>query len=189
MKITIKIIICLIITIFIVTFVGNVSLAKINSDNKPFYVGVTYCGSPVQAAKELIDNVKGYTNLFVLQSGTLQWNISAMDEIGDYTIASDLNYAVSGGTGNTVGLTVWLNGAKERWGEQFIGIYYNDEPGGKMLDTSVILEKTFIEEVHENGRSQSVGDKITKDSSGEISFNDAVNKIRYSYLPDGTVMV
>ncbi|MDR0492890.1 MAG: hypothetical protein LBH74_04545 [Nitrososphaerota archaeon] len=112
-----------------------------------------------------------------------------MAEIGDYVIASDLNYAVSGGTGSTVGLTMWLNDAKERWGEQFIGIYYNDEPGGKMLDTSVTLEKTFIEEVHEDGGSKRISDKITKNSVGEISFDDAVNEIRYSYLPDGTAIV
>ena len=45
-------------------------------------------------AKLLIDKVKGYTNLFVLASGELPDNTTAMTEIGDYAINSGLNYAV-----------------------------------------------------------------------------------------------
>lgn len=36
---------------------------------KPFYVGVTYCGNSTIEAEQLIDKVKDYTNLFVIQSG------------------------------------------------------------------------------------------------------------------------
>ena len=39
------------------------------ASKKPFYVGVTYCGSSTVEAESLIDKVKNYTNLFVLQSG------------------------------------------------------------------------------------------------------------------------
>ena len=38
-------------------------------DQSPFYFGVTYCGNSVGDAKQLIDKVKTYTNLFILQSG------------------------------------------------------------------------------------------------------------------------
>jgi len=162
-----------------------------NRGPEPLYVGVTYCGNSVMEAKELIDEVKDCTNLFVLQSGTLQWNIEAMNEIGDYAIASGLNYTVSGGTGNTVGLTAWLNDAKERWGEQFIGIYYNDEPGGKMLDAHLDLEKMLIQEMTEDGPSNawSILSTINKEAGGKIVFQDPVSRIYYSYLPDGKVTV
>jgi hypothetical protein len=117
-------------------------------EQKPFYVGVTYCGSSIQEAKELIDKVKNYTNLFVLQSGPLMGNIEAMEEIGDYAVASNLNYAVSGSTkiirfySHNKTVSNWLIEAKERWGKQFLGIYYNDEPGGKMLDSTFSFEQT-----------------------------------------------
>jgi uncharacterized protein YxeA len=39
------------------------------ASKKPFYVGVTYCGASTTEAQQLIDKVKNYTNLFVLQSG------------------------------------------------------------------------------------------------------------------------
>lgn len=55
----------------------------------PFYVGVTYCGDSVEEAKLLIDKVKNYTNLFVLQSGTFLSNVKAIEEIGDYAVNRD----------------------------------------------------------------------------------------------------
>ncbi len=70
------------------------------AEQKPFYVGVTYCGNvstsernAVAEAKLLIDRVKNYTNLFVLQSGSLQWNREAR-EICDYAVDSGLNVIV-----------------------------------------------------------------------------------------------
>ena len=47
---------------------------------KPFYVGVTYCGDSVTEAEQLIDSVKNYTNLFVLQSGPLMWDLNASEQ-------------------------------------------------------------------------------------------------------------
>jgi hypothetical protein len=42
----------------------------------PFYVGVTYCGNSAAEAKLLIDRVRNYTNLFVIQSGELEKNLT-----------------------------------------------------------------------------------------------------------------
>ncbi|MDR2707970.1 MAG: hypothetical protein LBB87_04420 [Nitrososphaerota archaeon] len=151
---------------------------------KPFYVGVTYCGDSVQEAKELIDKVKNYTNLFVLQSEPFWWNITILEEIGDYTIASGLNYAVSGGT-STAYVNWWVNDAKERWGEPFIGIYYNDEPGGKMLDAHVTLESTVIHDEFIGG-GISVNETIIKHNMGEITVYD---EKQTTYFPDGTINV
>ncbi|MDR0460499.1 MAG: hypothetical protein LBH62_03545 [Nitrososphaerota archaeon] len=130
----------------------------------PFYVGVTYCGNSVGEAKEFIDKVWGYTNLFVLVSGSLQYNTSAMEEIGNYAVASGLSYAVYGGTRNTAELTTWLLEAKERWREKFIGIYYNDEVGGYMLDQTVFLEIAYPAEEG----NQVPMPKVTKTDKGTI---------------------
>ncbi|MFA5572945.1 MAG: hypothetical protein WDA42_07535, partial [Candidatus Bathyarchaeia archaeon] len=84
----------------------------------------------------LIDKVKGYTNLFVLASGELPDNTTAMTEIGDYAINSGLNYAVYFGIdeASEPQSVQWLDIAHKRWGNQFVGVYYNDEPGGKFLE-------------------------------------------------------
>ncbi|MDR0460500.1 MAG: hypothetical protein LBH62_03550 [Nitrososphaerota archaeon] len=128
--------------------------------SKSFYVGVTYCGNSVEEAKELVFKVKDYTNLFVLQSWHLQRNTAALEEIGDYVVASGLNYAVYSSdkidyyddNGYYYGISVgsetntWANTAKERWQEHFIGIYYRDEPGGCLLDGDLVtLDKTILQ--------------------------------------------
>ena len=53
---------------------------------KPFYVGITYGGSSVAEAEQLIDKVKGYTNLFVVQSDYMQHNLTGMEQVCDYAV-------------------------------------------------------------------------------------------------------
>jgi hypothetical protein len=116
-----KLLIAAIISILLISSIAATSYLYLNRQEeqpqKPFYVGVTYCGSSVQEAKELIDKVKNYTNLFILQSGPLAkgitphditvtekigneysiveiWENAAVNEIGDYACAANLNYAV-----------------------------------------------------------------------------------------------
>jgi hypothetical protein len=107
---------------------------KVSTGNS-FYVGVTYCGESVQEAKELIDKVKNYTNLFTLQTGTITFT-SMIEEIGDYAVAANLSFAVYNSKKFHVSydtsdsrrplsvegeLNNWTNTVKNRWGEQFIG--------------------------------------------------------------------
>jgi hypothetical protein len=104
--------------------------------DQEFYVGVTYGGDNVADAELLIDKVKDYTNLFILVSGDLQRNATALDEIGDYAIAAGLNFAAYFGIidGSRSGAE-WIDTAQQRWGSHFLGVYFYDEPGGKMLDS------------------------------------------------------
>ncbi|MEM2910972.1 MAG: hypothetical protein QW146_00520 [Candidatus Bathyarchaeia archaeon] len=57
---------------FTVALVANFVMVSRDKNSKPFYVGVTFCGNTTTDAKMLVDKVKNYTNLFVLQSGPLQ---------------------------------------------------------------------------------------------------------------------
>ena len=115
------------------------SLVSENKETTQFYVGVTFCGNTTAEAKLLIDRVKNYTNLFVLQSGSLQQNQTAINEIGDYAVASGLNYLVYFGTNNLLFDASWFDTAKQRWGDHFLGVYNGDEPAGKRLDSSTYL--------------------------------------------------
>ena len=112
------------------------------------YVGVTFCGNTAAEAELLIDRVKGYTNLFVLQSGPVSENETATNEICDYATEGGLDIIVFFGDldpatlarqeealGKTVVWRVsWLSTAKQRWGDKLLGVYYYDEPGGNWLD-------------------------------------------------------
>ncbi len=104
----------------------------------PFYVGVSFCGNTTAEAKLLIDKVQGYTNLFVLQSWPVSRNETAVYEVCDYAVAHGLSIIVNLGT-RTDRVTwewqfqVWKNG-EARWGDKFLGAYYDDEPGGAQID-------------------------------------------------------
>ena len=114
----------------------------VTRDNTPrkqadAYVGITYCGDTVQGGKALIDKVKDYTNLFLLNSGTLQRDLDSVTELGDYAIAKGMYFMPYFGNYVQFTLSPWLDSAKQRWGDHFLGVYYADEPAGKMLDSNV----------------------------------------------------
>lgn len=112
----------------------------VNSDSQQvnksvFHVGVSFCGNTTAQAKLLIDRVKGYTNLFVVQSGPVSVNETAMNEIVNYAVISGLDVIVYFGYFNTnySWQVPWLDYAKQQWGIHFLGVYLNDEPGGQTL--------------------------------------------------------
>ena len=86
-------------------------------------------------AKQLIDHVKNYTNLFVLQSGFLK-TYGDITEIGDYAVNAGLKFIFYFGdsSGPAATANMLVENAEERWNSSFLGVYYKDEPGGKILD-------------------------------------------------------
>ena len=107
-----------------------------NKEEIPFYLGVTFCGETTTEAKLLIDQTKDYTNLFVLQSGPISKNESAINEICNYAVESGQNIIVYFGWFdiNHPWQIPWLDYAKNQWEDNFLGVYYYDEPGGTHID-------------------------------------------------------
>jgi hypothetical protein len=134
--------------ILIVVLLGSSLLLHTlnNKQTEQTYIGVAFCGDTVNQAKQLIDRVKDYTNLFVLQSGPLSMDEKATIEICDYATGQGLNIIVYFGDLSprvlaAKGLewrTSFVNSAKDRYGERFLGIYYYDEIGGIHLDTDKV---------------------------------------------------
>ena len=110
-----------------------------NEQNASVYVGVSFCGNTTDQAKLLIDKVKGYTNLFVLDCGInpISQNQSAVQEICDYAVNAGLSIIVNLGTytpRNWSWQIPFLNSAKEKYGDKLLSAYYDDEPSGIPLD-------------------------------------------------------
>lgn len=140
------------------------------------YVGITYCGDKVQDGKALIDKVKDYTNLFILNSGTLQRDLDSVNELGDYAIAKGMYFMPYFGNYVQSTLAPWLDSAKERWGDHFLGVYYADEPAGKMLDSYVEF------------KDQATGNTITKTRYGDI-FIEQPNGVQINYEIEGPIVL
>ena len=131
----------LLVTIATAAFLVPYTLTNKSTETKPFYVGVAFCGNSTSEAKLLIDRVKTYTNLFVLQSFNFSRNETATKEICDYAVAQNLNIIVNflNSASRDSSALAWqlplLRNAKQRWGNRFLGVYFDDEPGGIQLDT------------------------------------------------------
>ena len=102
-----------------------------------FFFGVSFGGNTSSQAKLLIDRVKGYTNFFLINSWDVTINETALNEVCDYAAEADLDFMVFfdfiSHTGYPWHLTGWLDTAKERWENHFLGVYLYDEPGGRQI--------------------------------------------------------
>lgn len=110
-----------------------------------FGVYLAYANTPTGTAKALIDEVSGYTNLFVSGSSLVSATGKWLNETLQYAYDKGL-YFISfppGGTGypgpgsNTT-LVDWFTYAHETWGDHLLGFLTPDidEPAGKQLDVS-----------------------------------------------------
>jgi hypothetical protein len=166
----------IIVTLAISLFAG-VLLSQFNpskgSSIPTAFVGVAYCGNTVSDGKLMIDKVKGYTNLFVLQSGTLQRDFPSIDKLGDYAIAAGMYFLPYFGQVHP-SLLAWVESAKQKWGEHLLGVYYSDEAGGKMLDGYVEF------------KDAATGDTILKTTYGDI-FVTKPNGIEINYELNGII--
>jgi len=137
-------VVCALVAMLLVSFAVNTALAStgssiltIDKEIAPsFYVGVTFGGNTSTEGKLLIDRVKSYTNLFVIQSGPVSKNEAVMTEISEYALDAGLYLIVYFGwfDPQQPWQLPWLNNAKQRWGEKFLGVYFDDEPSGIPLD-------------------------------------------------------
>src|SRR3990170_5287114 len=62
--------------------------------NEELFFGVTFGGNTTSEAKLLIDKVKGYTNLFVVNSWDISENETALTEICEYAVDAKMNVIV-----------------------------------------------------------------------------------------------
>jgi hypothetical protein len=103
------------------------------------YIGVAFGGTTTSQAKLLIDRTKTYNNLFILNAGrnTLSINKTAVTEICDYATNQGLSIIVNLGV-RTKDTQPWqlefFNNSKDRYGDKFLGVYYDDEPMGIPFD-------------------------------------------------------
>jgi hypothetical protein len=112
--------------------------SKNEVSEEEFFFGVSFGGNKTSQAKLLIDRVKGYTNLFLINSWEASINETALNEICEYAVDAELKFMVFFDYLSHIGYPwhlTWLDAAKERWDGEFLGVYLYDEPGGRQIDS------------------------------------------------------
>jgi hypothetical protein len=113
-----------------------------------FFVGVEYAidNYSIEGCKELVDKVKDYTNLFIIDTVGITFDVNNLNKVCDYVYESGLYFMVffislhyQQEDGDLVFRYnyyphMWIAEAKEKYGDKFLGAYAMDEPGGNQLD-------------------------------------------------------
>src|SRR4030066_1019389 len=136
--------------------------------------GVSFGWNTTSEAKLLIDKVKGYTNLFLINSWDISTNETSLNEICEYTVNANMSFMLYFDFISHITYPwhlTWLDTAKERWGSKFLGIYLGDEPGGKLIDGQ--LRGEFYENVSDYG--DAANRFVTKIQSS-LSMQDLKNR-------------
>ncbi|MCK4884434.1 hypothetical protein KAS24_00035, partial [Candidatus Bathyarchaeota archaeon] len=169
----------LLFSILAIAFYSPGGLRNGSTDTAKPYFGISFNGNTTAEAKLLIDKTKDYTNLFVLQSGPISKNETAINMICDYAVESGLDVIVFFGWFDTdqPWQIPWLDFAKDRWGDNFLGVYLYDEPGGIQIDYNwsnfFHRIRTFNPEFY-----QSIAENIEENANQTVSrdYEEAKNR-------------
>ena len=109
------------------------SFFNINHENKfsEFYFGVDVAYDDLGKIKNLVDQVAGYTNMIIIGSTGITYNQSKLNQTILYIENQHLSYAVFAAAAARL---VSINASVASYNDNFLGVYYADENGGRQLD-------------------------------------------------------
>ncbi|MGE5637734.1 MAG: hypothetical protein ACM3WQ_03410 [Chloroflexota bacterium] len=114
--------------------------SKANSDVPNIFVGVDAAYDNMTSLKARVDEVKDYTNFFIIGSYGITFNETKVNNMCQYLYDSGLSFAVFAHTNRDsndpyqLNQSAWSGYARQTWGVRFVGLYCYDEPGGHQVD-------------------------------------------------------
>jgi len=111
--------------------------------NKPppdVFVGIDAAYDNVAEIKLLVDEIKPYANTIIIGSTGITFDMAKLDDVCQYVYDRGFYFMIYAHPINDPDALAiqcqWVLNAKPRWGEQFLGLYAFDEPGGRQLDNA-----------------------------------------------------
>ena len=101
------------------------------SESPDLFVGIDVAYIGVEEIKILVDEVSSYTNLFVIGSTGISHDPIKLEEMCQYLTAKDMQFIIY--TDSPFRLEL-INDVVKKYEDNFMGIYYDTEQGGKQLD-------------------------------------------------------
>src|SRR3989304_6307488 len=121
--------------LFLQVFLSHVLPFSAQAVESPdVFVGVHVGYGDVAEAKAQIDKVSSYTNLIVIGSLEVAWNLTKLNETCQYAYDKGLSFISLSPSLGRANRTGWLEYAQRTWGDHFLGVYAYDEPAGRQLD-------------------------------------------------------
>ena len=130
--------------IVILTFNGDKTQARVFPEG--LYVGVTADGNLTTTIR-LIDKVNKFSNMLVILNPEIVKNQTKLTKVCDHAQKSGMSFYIHMSHPSYWNFDYnpfeWYYEAKEKYKENFLGIYLYDEPGGNQLDLGPFREFDF----------------------------------------------
>ena len=107
-------------------------------------VGVDVAYDGVADVKNIVDEVKSYTNFFVVGSTGITYNITKLNDVCQYIYDSGLHFGIFAHPTTRFNQSQWVSDARQRWGSTFFGLYAFDEFGGSQIDRYQVNNETYM---------------------------------------------
>jgi hypothetical protein len=130
--------------IFLFTLLIILLFAEIDSYMKTYsnpaqvdvFIGVDAAYDGVENIKRLADEIKSYTNFFIIGSIGITFNITSLNEVSQYLYGNGLYFMTYAHKNRNLSFSQaqWVSDARQKWGSRFLGLYAYDEPGGYQID-------------------------------------------------------
>ncbi len=165
--------------LLISSFLGYIWILQGSKSVSPdVYVGVEMAYDGVEDAKRLIDRIKSYTNLFIIGTPEITHNITKLNEVSQYAIDAGLNlilFMYPEGNADYI-QSQWLEDARAKWGDRFLGVYAYDEWGGNQVDGtegSIDYWKKLVKEGEANNYTEAANNYVTSISDSILPFYES----------------
>ncbi|MEJ2241988.1 MAG: hypothetical protein P8Y18_07585 [Candidatus Bathyarchaeota archaeon] len=123
------IIICILITSL---FIWNFGVSRETKEEEPdFFLGISPAYADTDEIKALIDKVSPFTNFFAIGSTGISHIESKLDETCKYIVDKNMDFIVFVDSHPRLQL---IANVTKKYNDNFKGIYFDDEQGGRQLD-------------------------------------------------------
>jgi hypothetical protein len=153
LQVVVTIFLVLVIIVPVFLYYGFLADTTVKGEPSGLFVGVDMAYNNVTEIKQLVDEIRPYTNTIVIGSTGITLDMEKLDDLCQYVYDRDFYFMIYAHPVNDADFVVvqrqWVLDARPRWGEKFLGLYAFDEPGGRQLDDAdmkVVPDKDWFAE-------------------------------------------
>jgi hypothetical protein len=107
-------------------------------ESPDIFVGVDVAYDNMEDIKRLVDEISSYTNTLVIGSSGITYNVTRLDEICKYVYDRGMYFMIYlhplEDPKRLDEQRQWVEDARTRWEQRFLGLYAYDEVGGNQID-------------------------------------------------------
>lgn len=109
-----------------------------NNRSPDVFVGVDAAYDSMSDIKRVVREISLYTNTIVVGSTGITYNTTKLNDICQYIYDKGMYFMIymHKNPEQVETQRQWVENAKSRWSQNFIGLYAYDEPGGRQLDNN-----------------------------------------------------